>query len=132
MTEKQILKWLDQLQGELDALKKKTGGGGGGTGGSITPLDTVARTTWNTDYELADSIENYDFIFIQMYYTGTENNWTGTRLIYVPMLRDHVGMWVDGGSNDRALFLTFPDDTHYRIVLGNNNNGIHGVYGIKL
>lgn len=29
MTDKQMLKWLDQLQGEVDDLKKKTSGGGG-------------------------------------------------------------------------------------------------------
>lgn len=28
MTDKQMLKWLDQLQGELDAIKKHVGGGG--------------------------------------------------------------------------------------------------------
>ena len=41
MTDKQILKWLDQLQGEVDDLKKKTGGGGGG-GSSFTELIELA------------------------------------------------------------------------------------------
>lgn len=106
--------------------------GGGSSGGGIAPLDTEIRTEWNVDYELADSIANYDLILIQMYFTGEENTWTGTRLFYVDALRDHDGIWIDGGNNDRALRVSFTDDTHYRIIGGNYYNGIHGVYGINI
>ena len=48
MTEKQILKWLDQLQGELDALKKKSGGGGGGSFSEIIEIPAGDGTTSRT------------------------------------------------------------------------------------
>lgn len=50
MTDKQMLKWLDQLQGEVDALKKKSGGGGGGSASSelieLPPGDNTNSRTF--------------------------------------------------------------------------------------
>lgn len=44
MTDQQIAKWIDQLQGELDSLKRTAGGGGGG-GSTVTV--TPAATDGN-------------------------------------------------------------------------------------
>lgn len=63
MTDKQMLKWLDQLQGELDSLKKKSGGSGGGGSYTFTNLWNGSQGTAG-EITLNDSIENYDLIQI--------------------------------------------------------------------
>lgn len=99
----------------------------------ITPLDTTERTDLNTSFELSDSINNYDVLLINIYYTGGSGYpITGSGMFIVAGLSSHsYQVWIDGGSNDRALEIEFTDSTHYQIISSNGGNGVHGVYGIK-
>lgn len=99
----------------------------------ITPLDTTERTDLNTSFELSDSINNYDVLLINIYYTGGSGYpITGSGMFVVAGLSSHsYQVWIDGGSNDRALEIEFTDSTHYQIISSNGGNGVHGVYGIK-
>lgn len=111
---------------------------GGGGSSTVDTLDDTARTEANTDFELAHSINDYDFILIQIHYNGgSGNSWTGSRLIKAStILESRTGydntVWIDGGNNDRAMKVTFTDDTHYRISAAGSANTLKGVYGIKL
>ena len=107
--------------------------GGGSSSGGMTVLDDIERTTWNTSFTLSDAITNYDAILVSMYYTnGQGYPMTGSTVLSVAELADHsYRTWIDGGNNDRALEIEFTDSTHYQIIAGNSDNGIHGVYGLK-
>lgn len=108
----------------------------GGSGSSfITTLDHENRTTLNTSFALSDSITNYDLIMFQIYYTGSSDDYTGSRIFNVNDLvsGDHASkVWINGGNNDRAVEIEIIDTTHYQIINSNGSNGIYGVYGIKL
>ena len=101
----------------------------------ITTLDHENRTTLDTSFTLSDSITNYDLIMFQIYYTGSSDDYTGSRIFNANDLisGDHASkVWIDGGNNDRAVEIEIIDSTHYKIISSNGSNGIYGVYGIKL
>jgi len=128
MTDKQILKWLDQLQGELDALKKKAGGGGGGGGAVIEKIYESSGVSSGI-VTLDKAWHEYDLIQFNVMYTGSAGYAECTRLIVTDsFLRTnaitseawylHVSPVTD---NDKGILLS---QAHEAALIA--------VYGVKL
>ena len=108
----------------------------GGGSGSMTSLDAgVPRSAFNTQWELNDSVTNYDLILIMsQYICGSGNPFVGSALIPSEIITNGFGMYVIGGNMDRMVYVQFVDDTHYQILnsRGTNTDAVGAIYGIKL
>ena len=77
----------------------------GGLDNALIELDHTARTATNTDFGLSDTIQNYDLILFQAYYTAS-NVYIGSSIIKVSDLLDtnrSDSFWIAGGDNDRSI-----------------------------
>lgn len=117
----------------IDGTVFAIAGSGGGTGECVA-LDNTNRTTLNTQFELSDSVANYDFLIILTRWIGGDgNSFTGSYTIPTASIEYNTGIFIDGGSNDRMSRIKFTDATHYSIVAHNSaNDAICGIYGVKL
>ena len=83
MTDQQIAKWIDQLQGELDTLKRTASGGGG----SITPI--VESGVKIADFEIGSSTGS-------LYAPDPVSVYSSEETV--------VGKWIDGRNVYRRVF----------------------------
>lgn len=113
-----------------------------GGGGSDTPhkdfknLITPPITTTGT-VTLSDSIENYDFIEVELTYLNGEGNPVcGSTMASVEYLKNNynnaTSIWVDGGNNDRSCKVAFTDGTTMIVKKASVSDAITGVYGINI
>lgn len=105
----------------------------GGLDNAIVELDRTERTALNTNFELSDSIQNYDLVLFQAYYTSS-NVYIGSGLWKTADLLDTNRVnefWIAGGDVDRSIKIKMVDDTRYQI-LSSKSCGIFGVYGLKI
>lgn len=115
-------------------------GGGGGGGSAPHKLYTKlynGNITSTGDVTLLDSIENYDFIMIEIaYLEGEGNPVCGSTIADVPYLKstynNATSIWVDGGNNDRSVKVAFSDGTTMKVQKASTHDAIIGVYGLKL
>lgn len=115
----------------------KFGGGGSGTPHKdfknlITPPITTTGTV-----TLNDSIENYDFIEVELTYLNGEGNPVcGSTMASVEYLKNNynnaTSIWIDGGNNDRSCKVAFSNSTTMIVGKASITDAITGVYGINI
>ena len=106
----------------------------GGISDKLVTLDNELRTTVGSSFPLSDNIEKYDLLIILTQWRGGEGYpWTGSFILPTSAITYDVGIWIDGGANDRHCEIKFTDATHYSILVAKtSNDAIHGIYGVKL
>ena len=113
-------------------------GNGGGAGSSYKNLISQSITATGT-YTLSESIEDFDFIVVEMGYlvSGSGNPVVGSTWANVNNLKNNYNsgdysIWVDGGNNDRSSSLSFTDATTISVTKASDSDAIVGIYGVKL
>ena len=86
---------------------------------------------------LLDSIENYDFILLEIaYLSGEGNPICGSTMANVPYIQanynNSTSIWIDGGNNDRSAKVAFTSGTSMSVKKASQDDAIIGVYGLKL
>ena len=89
------------------------------------------------DITLIESIENYDFIHIEIAYLNGEGNpvcgYTMAAVDYIKATyHNQTSIWIDGGNNDRSAKVAFSNATTMKVGKASSSDAIIGVYGIKL
>ena len=112
------------------------GSGGGGSAGNSRNLINQNITTTGT-VTLNDSIENYDFVMIELtYLNGEDNPVCGSTIASVNYLKNNynstTSIWVDGGNNDRSCKVAFSDGVTMHVNKASTADAITGVFGINL
>lgn len=115
---------------------KFSGGGGGSSHKDFKNLITPPITTTGT-VTLNDSIEDYDFIEVELTYLNGEGNPVcGSTMASVEYLKNNynntTSIWVDGGNNDRSVKVAFTDGTTMIVKKASISDAITGVYGINI
>lgn len=110
--------------------------GGGSSHKDFKNLITPPITTTGT-VTLNDSIENYDFIEVELTYLNGEGNPVcGSTMASVEYLKNNynsaTSIWVDGGNNDRSVKVAFTDGTTMIVGKASITDAITGVYGINI
>lgn len=123
---------------EIDGTVYDIAGSGGG--GSVRKLYKKlynGNITSTGDLTLLDSIENYDFIMIEIaYLEGEGNPVCGSTIADVAYLKstynNTTSIWIDGGNNDRSAKVAFSDGTTMKVQKASTYDAIIGVYGLDL
>lgn len=141
MADKKVLKWLDQLQGELDALKKKSGGGGGASEVKVETIYETHEGAGTGTYTLTKSIDNFDFLAIYIgVYSEYVSGPSGFRITDSPCfisVKDLKEFYAENlyvaicGWSNRSSFVAFNNDQMYN-VRNEQSQVILKVNGIKL
>ena len=110
--------------------------GGGNPHKDFKNLITPPITTTGT-VTLSDSIENYDFIEVELTYLNGEGNPVcGSTMASVEYLKNNynnaTSIWVDGGNNDRSCKVAFSNSTTMIVGKASITDAITGVYGINI
>lgn len=110
--------------------------GGGNSHKDFKNLITPPITTTGT-VTLNDSIENYDFIEVELTYLNGEGNPVcGSTMASVEYLKNNynnaTSIWVDGGNNDRSVKVAFSNSTTMIVGKASITDAITGVYGINI
>ena len=124
----------------IDGTVYDIAGSGGGGGSAPHKLYTKlynGNITRKGDLTLLDSIENYDFIMIEIaYLVGEGNPVCGSVIADVPYLKatynNYTSVWIDGGNNDRSAKVAFSNATTMKVQKASTSDAIIGVYGLKL
>lgn len=112
-------------------------GGGGGSARKLYKKLYNGNITSTGDLTLLDSIENYDFIMIEIaYLEGEGNPVCGSTIADVTYLKstynNNTSIWIDGGNNDRSAKVAFSDATTMKVQKASTYDAIIGVYGLDL
>lgn len=112
-------------------------GGGGGSARKLYKKLYNGNITSTGDLTLLDSIENYDFIMIEIaYLEGEGNPVCGSTIADVAYLKstynNNTSIWIDGGNNDRSAKVAFSDATTMKVQKASTYDAIIGVYGLDL
>lgn len=113
------------------------GSGGGGSARKLYKKLYNGNITSTGDLTLLDSIENYDFIMIEIaYLEGEGNPVCGSTIADVAYLKstynNNTSIWIDGGNNDRSAKVAFSDGTTMKVQKASTYDAIIGVYGLDL
>lgn len=113
------------------------GSGGGGSARKLYKKLYNGNITSTGEVTLLESIENYDFIMIELAcLSGEGNPICGSTIADVPYLKstynNATSIWVDGGNNDRSAKIAFSNATTMKVNKASAADAIIGVYGFKL
>lgn len=133
-----VEKMYDELQGEICNLKRRIADGGNG-GVVFDELNNTEYSANNVEIPLSQSIDDYDFLYLQFYYYGGSGNpWLGTSIIQTAILAedDHPSynrsFWISGGNADRGVQFMVVNDTTLKITAIPTATIVRGIYGIKI
>lgn len=126
-----------EIEGTVYDIAGSGGGGGGSAPHKLYTKLYNGNITSTGDITLLDSIENYDFILIEIAYLNGEGNPVcGSTIADVAYLKttynNTTSVWIDGGNNDRSAKVAFSDATTMKVNKASTSDAIIGVYGLKL